>query len=151
MLNSLKSKVEKGLSEMKSMDIHKAGGVLIKNRRLLVTRALGKEIFVAPGGKLETGETAVQAIVREMTEEVQVTVNPDTLETLGTFRALAAGQESKVVEMEVFIIKDAVGEPTPSSEIEEILWVNSQTKDVQLGSIFEHDVIPLLKQQDLID
>lgn len=133
------------------VDIHKAGGVLIRDRRLLVTRARGKEIFVAPGGKLEDGETARQAIVREMMEEVKVQVNADTLEDLGTFQAEAAGNESKIVEMEVLIIRDASGEPVPSSEVEEIAWVNSQTHDVPLGSIFEHDVMPLLKKRDLID
>ena len=51
-----------------TVDIHKSGGVLIKDRRLLVTRSKGKDIFIAPGGKLEEGETAVQAIVREMME-----------------------------------------------------------------------------------
>ena len=134
-----------------NIDIHKAGGVLIKDRQLLVTRAKGKDIFVAPGGKLEPGETAIEAIVREMMEEVQVKVNPDTLTVLGTFQALAAGNESKTVEMEVLMIQDWTGEPTPSSEIEAIMWINSTTTGVPLGSIFEHDVLPLLKQKGLID
>ena len=134
-----------------NIDIHKAGGVLIKNRRLLVTRSKGKDIFIAPGGKLEAGETAAQAIVREMMEEVQVEVQPDTLESLGKFQATAAGNESKVVEMEVLIICDSTGEPVPSSEVEEIMWINSETTGIKLGSIFEHDVIPMLKQRDLID
>jgi 8-oxo-dGTP pyrophosphatase MutT (NUDIX family) len=133
------------------VDIQKAGGVFIKDRQLLVTRAKGKDVFVAPGGKLEGNETAIQAIVREMMEEVQIDVDASTLEGLGTFRAQAAGNESKVVEMEVFIIRDAIGEPIPSSEIEEIAWVNSRTEGIPLGSIFEHDVMPLLKQRDLID
>ena len=86
-----------------------------------------------------------------MMEEVQVEVNADSLEKLGTFRALAAGNESKTVEMEVLIIRDSNGEPIPSSEVEEIAWVNSTTRDIQLGSIFEHHVIPLLKERGLID
>ena len=134
-----------------TVDIHKAGGVLIKDRRLLVTRAKGKDIFVAPGGKIEDGETAIQAIAREMMEEVQVEVDVTTLEKLGRFRAQAAGNESKVVEMEVFIIRDSTGEPLPSSEVEEIMWVNSDTTGIKLGSILEHEVIPLLIQRDLID
>ena len=134
-----------------NIDIRKAGGVLIRDRQLLVTRAKGKDIFVAPGGKLEPGETALQAIVREMLEEVQIAVNQDSLELLGTYRAIAAGQESKIVVMEVYIIHDYAGEPVPSSEVEEIMWVNSETTGVNLGSIFEHDVIPVLKQRGLID
>ncbi len=49
-------------------DIHKAGGVLIKDRHFLVTRAHGKNVFVAPDGKLEEGETAIAALIREMME-----------------------------------------------------------------------------------
>jgi len=135
-----------------NVDIYKAGGVIIRDRQFLVTRSAGKDIFIAPGGKLEEGETAVQALVREMEEEVQVVINPSTLETLGTFTAQAAGKDEKVIlQMDVFIIHDFEGEIIPSSEVEEIKWVNTQTKDVILGSIFEHEVMPLLKQRGLID
>ena len=134
-----------------TVDIHKAGGVIIRNRQFLVTRSTGKDIFIAPGGKLEPGETAIEALQREIQEEIKVTINPTTLESIGTFRAVAAGKEGVIVEMEVFIINDFEGIPRPSSEVEEIRWIDSQTKDIILGSIFEHDVMPILKQRDLIN
>lgn len=134
------------------VDIHKAGAVLLDGAgNFLVTRSAGKDIFIAPGGKLEAGENALQALAREMMEEVQVEVNTDTAEHLGTFTAIAAGQESKVVEMEVWLVRDSSGNPTPSSEVDEIKWINSQTQGVPLGSIFEHDVMPLLKERGLIN
>jgi 8-oxo-dGTP diphosphatase len=134
------------------VDIHKAGAVLLDGQgNFLVTRTAGKDIFVAPGGKLEAGESVLKALAREMMEEVQVEVNTDTAEHLGTFRAFAAGNESKVVEMDVYLIKDSTGVPVASSEIEEIMWVNSKTQGVPIGSIFEHDVMPLLKERELID
>lgn len=133
------------------VDIHKAGGVIIKDRHFLVTRAQGKDVFVAPGGKLEAGETAVQTLLRELMEEVQVSALEEDVQQIGTFTAQAAGNESKVVEMEVFLVNNPQGEPTPTSEVEEVMWVNSQTSGIKMGSIFEHDVMPLLKQKDLID
>jgi len=133
------------------IDIRKSGGVLIRDRKFLIVRPYGKDIFLAPGGKLESDETATQALVREMIEEVQLEINETTLEKLGTFYALAAGNESKKLEMTVFIIHDFTGEPIPSSEIEEMRWINTESTGFQLGSIFEHDVMPLLKQKDLID
>jgi 8-oxo-dGTP pyrophosphatase MutT (NUDIX family) len=135
----------------KKADIHKAGGVLIKDRHFLVTRAKGKDIFVAPGGKLEDGETAVGALAREMIEELQLDIRDTDIVPLGTYSAQAAGNESKSLEMDVFLIGDVNGEPIPSSEIEEIMWVNTKTKGVNLGSIFEHDVMPKIKAMDLID
>jgi 8-oxo-dGTP pyrophosphatase MutT (NUDIX family) len=132
-------------------DIQKAGGVLIQNRCFLVTKSFGKDIFVAPGGKLEKDESAIQALERELTEELNIKINASTIEALGTFYAEAAGQGNLTLEMQVFYINDYAGEMTPSSEIEEIKWINTQTHDVKIGSVFEHDVMPLLKQQDLID
>lgn len=133
------------------IDIHKAGGVIIDDRHFLVTRAKGKDIFVAPGGKLEPGETATRALVRELKEEVQIYVSEGDLEPIGTFTAKAAGNESKIVQMEVFLVKNYNGQPIPTSEVEEVAWVNSQTSSVAIGSIFEHDVMPLLVQRGLID
>jgi 8-oxo-dGTP pyrophosphatase MutT (NUDIX family) len=131
--------------------IHKAGGIILKDRRLLVTRSFGKDIFIAPGGKLEADETPELALRREMFEELTVTIVLDTLEHIGTFYAEAAGQAGVQLRMDVYIINDFEGELSPSSEVEELMWINTQTTGVAIGSIFEHDVMPLLKQKDLID
>jgi len=85
-------------------------------------------------------------------EEFQITVREEDLIAFGTFRAPAAGQEDKVVEMEVFTVNSWQGEPTADNEVEEIRWVHSQPEDgIKLGSIFAHDVIPRLKEADVID
>lgn len=103
-----------------SIDIHKAAGILIRDRKLLVERSEGKEFFIAPGGSIEEGETAKQALVRELREEFRVIVEEADLNIFGTFRAAAAGQEDKMVEMEVFTVKSWQGEPTADNEVEEI-------------------------------
>jgi 8-oxo-dGTP diphosphatase len=136
---------------MDHVDIRKAGGVFIKDRRFLVTRSYGKDMFVAPGGKLEPGETATAALIREIMEEIQIEITEMDMMPLGTFQAQAAGTTDKTIEMKVFLIKNMKGEPTPSSEIEEIMWINTHTTGIQLGSIFEHNVMPLLRKMDLID
>lgn len=133
------------------IDIHKAGGVIIQNRKFLVTRSVNKTFFIAPGGKLEGNENSIQALAREMMEEVQVRINTQTLENLGSFVAKAAGKEDKVLQMDVFIIHDYDGMPTPSNEVEEIKWINTKTTEIDLGSIFEHEVMPILKERNLID
>jgi len=133
------------------IDIHKAGGVIIQNRKFLVTRSVNKTFFIAPGGKLEGNENSIQALAREMMEEVQVCINTQTLENLGSFVAKAAGKEDKVLQMDVFIIHDYDGMPTPSNEVEEIKWINTKTTEIDLGSIFEHEVMPILKERNLID
>ena len=84
-------------------------------------------------------------------EEYQIIVNEKHLSVFGTFRAVAAGQDGKIVEMEVFNVDQWTGEPTPDNEVEEGLWVSSEPQGIKLGSIFEHEVIPRLKADGRID
>jgi len=136
----------------KKVDIHKAGGILIKDRRLLLERSHGKELFINPGGKLEPGETVKQALVRELKEEFTIDVDESDCEEFGTFYAPAAGQEEKWLRMDMFMVKKWRGEPAPDNEVEEIRWVTSALEGgIRTGSIFEHEVIPRLKARDLID
>ena len=137
-----------------SLNIHKAGAVIIKDRHLLVSRTRGKDIFVAPGGKLEEGESTTDAVVRELDEEQGIRVSPVSLTMLGSFSAIAAGHEAdqKTVQMDVLLVGDFEGEPTPSAEIEENRYITSaDLGKIPLGSIFEHDVIPMLVERGLID
>jgi 8-oxo-dGTP pyrophosphatase MutT (NUDIX family) len=133
-------------------DIHKAGGVLIQNRKFLFTRSRGKNIFYAPGGKLDGDETAPQALIRELQEELQISVKEKDLTLLGTFHAISAGTTDKSIRMDVFIVEKWNGVITPASEIEEIKWIDSHVpQGIELGSIFGHDVLPKLKKMDYID
>src|SRR5580700_5853198 len=101
-------------------DIHKAGGIIIQARHLLVERSKGKEFFIAPGGSVEEGETPKQALVRELMEEFKIEVSQEDLAFFGTFRAQAAGQEDKVIQMDIFTVNKWTGEPTADNEVEEI-------------------------------
>lgn len=133
-------------------DIYKAAGIIIRDRKLLVERSIGKEFFIAPGGQIEDGETATQALVRELKEEFDIDTQESDFELFGTFYAAAAGQEDRRLKMDVYVVCTFAGEPTPSSEVEEIAWVTSTNdQHLKLGSIFEHEVIPRLKEQNLID
>jgi 8-oxo-dGTP diphosphatase len=139
-------------------DIYKASGLIIQDRQLLATRTRGKSIWIQPGGKLEKdengnyAETETQAVVRELGEELGITVQESTLEKIGDFFAEAAGQNSKIVKIAAYLVHDFTGEPMPANEVEAIRGFNSQVPaDVELASILEHDILPELKARDLID
>jgi len=133
-------------------DIYKASGIIIKDRKVLVERSVGKEYFIHPGGKIEPGETARQAVVRELKEEFQIVVQEEDLELFDKNSAPAANSPEVDVHMEVFIVKKWQGEIIPDSEVEEIRWLTSDIpKDIKVGSIMEHETIPKLKAENLID
>ena len=90
--------------------------------------------------------------IRELFEEFKVVVKENDLEEFGTFKAQAAGNESRMVSMHCFIVKSWDNTPAPNNEVEQIRWITSDIpKDIRVGSIFEHEVIPKLKDLGLID
>lgn len=136
----------------RKIDIHKAGGILLKDSKFLVSRSKGKDFFIAPGGKVEEGEAVPEALMRELQEELSIVVKAEDLEEFGTFYALAAGDENKYLQMDVFVVKNWSSDIAPASEVEEVQWIDSNPPaDMKLGSIFQHDVLPKLKEKGFIN
>lgn len=138
----------------KTYDIYKSAGLIIVGRKLLLSRNRGKDIFIAPGGKIEPGETPEAALIRELQEEQGIVVKEEDLELLDVYHAIAAGFETEqlTLEMPVYFVHTYVGEPTAQAEIAENIWFDSsQLGKVKQGSIFEHEVIPRLLELNLID
>lgn len=135
----------------KTEDIYKASGIIIVDRKVLVERSKGKEYFIHPGGKIEPGETAKQAVIRELKEEFQIDVSEDDLRPFDKNSAPAANSPEVNVHMEVFIVEKWRGDINPDSEVEEIRWLTSALPtDIKIGSIMEHETIPKLKAEGLI-
>lgn len=117
-----------------------------------MSRSRNKDVFVAPGGKVESGEGAFETLQRELKEEFGIEIKRKNIKEFGTFYAQAAGNEDNMLRMDVFTVEDWRNDPVPSAEIEEIRWISSGIpKDMKVGSIFEHEAIPKLKSDNLID
>jgi 8-oxo-dGTP diphosphatase len=137
---------------MSTNDIYKAAGIIIVDRKVLVERSVGKEYFIHPGGKIESGETPKQAVIRELKEEFSIDVLEEDLELFDKNSAPAANSPEVDVHMEVFLVKKWQGEIIPDSEVEEIRWLTSDVpKNIKIGSIMEHETLPKLKAKNLID
>lgn len=132
--------------------VHRSGAVIIQNKKVLVERSKGKNFFIPPGGRLEMGETPKQSLMRELKEELQIEVNESDLIEFGSYFKKAGGQEDYDVQMDLFIIKNWNGEIKLDSEVEEVLWIDSNIpQNISIGSIFEKEVMPKLKEQGLIE
>ncbi|WJV54032.1 NUDIX domain-containing protein [Pectobacteriaceae bacterium CE90] len=125
----------------------KSAGIFIKENSLLVLRTRGKDIYFAPGGKPEKGENIESALIRELREELGVTITERDISPYGIFTAPAAGNESVILTMSIFWVNKYSGDIKPCNEIEEVLWVNSKNIDsISLSSIFLNEVFyPLVE------
>ena len=88
---------------------------VVKDNRVLLIhkkRGLGAGKINAPGGRLEPGETALQAAVRETREEVGVT--PTGLEERAVLRF--AFTDGYGLECHVFVASGAEGTPVETDE-----------------------------------
>lgn len=131
--------------------MHKAAGIIIEDRSLLVLRSHGKAMFFAPGGKLEREETPKQALVRELREEISIEVKEGEMRFFATFTATAAGLADTNLNMDVFVVNSYRGTISPRSEIAECCWMNSDNiKAIKVGSIFRDQVFPQLRSAGLI-
>jgi len=129
--------------------IDKLAWILINDKAILSTKTYGKDKYYIPGGKREKGETDIQALCREINEELSVDLKIETLQFLREFQAQAHGHpEGTIVKMTCYMA-DYTGHLKPAAEIEEIKWLNYSDKD----NISEVDklIFDFLKERDLIN
>jgi 8-oxo-dGTP diphosphatase len=81
-------------------------------------QGLGKGRIVAPGGKLEPGETAADASVREILEEVGLVVAAEDLEPRGLMTYHFPHREGWSQRSHVFVARAWRGEPEASDELD---------------------------------
>lgn len=80
-------------------------------------KGLGLGNIVGLGGKLEPGETAVDAAVREIEEESGLVVAASALAPLGVLTYLFPHREAWSQESSVFVCSDWSGTPRESNEL----------------------------------
>ncbi|WP_036496597.1 NUDIX domain-containing protein [Nocardia sp. BMG111209] len=122
----------------------------IRDRRLLQARSAGKGVFYMAGGKLDPGESAVQALHREVREELGVDVT-DVAE-LGVFECEAYGHAPGTALHMTCYVADLTGEPRATGEIAELRYFTvgeyAAMPEVAPGSML---VFRRLHELDLID
>lgn len=111
--------------------------------QVLLVRKRGTSIFMNPGGKPEPGETHVEALCRELHEELGLVVDPGSLGPLGTFRTAAANEPGHDLVAHAFTLSLADVEHQVAAEIEESRWVDPAAPDVPLAPLAERFLLPL--------
>ncbi|WP_308195996.1 NUDIX hydrolase [Nocardioides bruguierae] len=120
-----------------------AAVAFVRDGRLLTVRKAGTTMFLLPGGKLEPGETPLEAARREVSEEVALDVAAADLRLLGEFAAPAANEPGRSVVSTVYAA-DLPGEPVRSGEIAELRWSSLATPEDDLAPLLRDHVVPAL-------
>jgi 8-oxo-dGTP diphosphatase len=111
--------------------------------RMLLVRKRGTEAFMQPGGKIEKHEPPAVALVRELKEELGLTVDSAAPAYLGRFTAPAANEAGRLVEAEMFgvVVAQAVA---PTAEIDAIVWIEpALPTGLTLAPLTRDHILPL--------
>jgi 8-oxo-dGTP pyrophosphatase MutT (NUDIX family) len=121
-----------------------AAVALVRDGHVLTVRKRGTERFMLVGGKLEPGESARDAALRETLEEVGLDVQEATL--LGEFESEAANEPGHTLHSTVFWI-ESDAEPVAAGEIAEVRWTPLVDHPDDLAPMLEHHVLPVLRSR----
>lgn len=112
-----------------------AAVVLDDRNHVLVVRKRGTTAFMQPGGKIEPGETPVQALRREIREELGAGVVEESIRPLGHHDAAAANEPGHRVAADLFLVT-LDERPQPGAEIVEMAWVDPHAPgDIELAPL----------------
>jgi 8-oxo-dGTP diphosphatase len=120
-----------------------AAVVVDEHGRVLVVRKRGTTAFMQPGGKVDPGETAAEALHRELVEELGVAASHTR--ALGRYVAEAANEPGHQVDAELFLVT-LQAEPRAAAEIDEIAWIDPcRPGDIELAPLTRETVLGLLR------
>ncbi|MEU8679848.1 GNAT family N-acetyltransferase [Streptomyces sp. NPDC048611] len=94
----------------------------LREGRLLSVRTRGNDTFYLPGGKYEPGETAREALSRELGEELGLVVPAEELQEAFVIHDVAHGKNGRRLHMTCFTGGPQDIAPAPGREIAEYAW-----------------------------
>jgi 8-oxo-dGTP pyrophosphatase MutT (NUDIX family) len=104
------------------MQLPTAGLLVIENRKLLLAYSRNKQCFYLPGGKIDAGESATEALCREISEEMNVVLEETDLRYYTHITAPAYGETNgTIMEQECFLLNKKI-RPSASAEVGELKY-----------------------------
>ena len=118
---------------------------LVRDQRghVLLVRKRGTESFMQPGGKREPGESDLDALARELREELGCGVVPGSTKKLGVFEAPAANEPGQRVQATIYAA-ELSGGIACQAEIEDHTWIDPREPgDTPLAPLTRDTILPL--------
>lgn len=129
--------------------IDKLALVHVRDRRVLLARSHGKSALYLPGGKRDRGESDIDALRREIAEELDAQIQDAFVKPFGEYVAPADGKAADVSVKLTCYTAALTGSPRASAEIAELVW--AQSTDAARCSAAARLVMNDLIKRQLID
>lgn len=131
--------------------VRKCALLLIRDKKLLLSREHGDTRFISLGGRYEGEENDFQCLQRELLEEVNTKAKEDTLKFLGEFEY--SDGPDKIINIRAYA-GELENEPKPVGEVEELRWFGRKeletTPEEILTMITKRRILPFLMDNNLV-
>jgi len=129
-------------------EINKVVALCIRDKKLLIVRNKGEMMFFSLGGRIESGETELECLHREVKEEVGCSIKQPV-----HFKIFEGMNHdgTKTIRLSCYLA-ELEGNITPQSEIEEYAWIDKDylQKGIQVAPTLEKQIIPELIKKMLL-
>lgn len=129
------------------------GTMFFKDNKLLIDKPRKRPTFQMIGGKVEKGESVLDAAIRECHEELgnKVVFDNKLFELVMEFDEIATSDGKTPIHFYVFKYNGELqGELSTSEEIEEFKWYTSTDGKDILSNTLKNEVVPYCLKNNLI-
>ena len=129
------------------------GTLFIEDNKLLLDKPRKRPTLQMVGGKVEEGETILDAAIREAHEELGLNaiIDDTKFELVMDFIETATSDPNLKIHFHLFRYTGKLqGELSISEEIESFTWYDTSLKDAVLSHVLNNKVIPYCLENKLI-
>lgn len=129
------------------------GTIFIKDDKLLIDKPRKRPTYQMVGGRVEDGESPIDAAIRECHEELggKAAFDESLFELVMEFDEIATSDGVTPIHFYVFKYNGELnGEFETSEEIEKFLWYQSSMGSEMLSNTLKHEVVPYCLEKGLI-
>lgn len=133
------------------MDV--VGTMFFKDKKLLLDKPRKRPTYQMIGGRVEEGETPIEAAIRECHEELGKDAKFDSslVEFIMEFDEIATSDGVTPIHFYVFKYNGLLeGELSTSEEIEKFIWYETNDGEEILSNTLKNEVIPYCLKNNLI-
>jgi 8-oxo-dGTP pyrophosphatase MutT (NUDIX family) len=109
--------------------------ISVKNNKMLLVRVRDNTIWYFPGGKIESGETYLQTVIRELDEELNIQMSAEQLSYLGE---IITDNHDRTDMVSVHCYAGGITQKIePAEEISELKWFDLDDTEFMAPAVIE--------------